>query len=276
MKFVLVSDVHVDMNRWDWSCLENLSSDVNTLVVAGDISNDIWEASRWLIHAKQRFANVVWVAGNHDFYNIGLHQTRLYDPEFDAKWPYPDDVPSILVHYRRWSDANGIHFLHRSKVEIDGVTFVGATGWHDYRGGEPYSTDDQIKVWYDILNDRMIKWQKGLIKPDHLKPFDAGVKDWEYIRDCVSSVEGPTVVVTHHVPHRRLLWQKPHDRVWTMLHGSFANTRMESIVDPKIRYWIYGHTHQRNMVDIGDTTYVCNARGYHGENKNWEPVVLEV
>lgn len=276
MKFVLVSDVHVDMNRWDWSCLEDIDSDVNTLVVAGDISNDVFETSQWLVFAKQRFSNVVWVPGNHDFYNIGFHQTRLHNPDFSTVWPYPGDVPSILVHYQRWSDANGIHFLHRNKVEIDGVTFIGATGWHDYQGGEPYSTEDQIKVWYNVLNDRMINWQQGLIKPDHLKPFDAGVRDWEYIKDQVSISNDPTVVITHHVPHRRLLWQKPNDRIWTLLHGSFANTKMESIVDPKIRYWIYGHTHQRNMVDIGQTTYVCNARGYQDENKNWEPVVLEV
>jgi predicted phosphodiesterase len=276
MKFALVSDIHVDLNRWDWECLENMDPDVNTLVVAGDISNDVREASRWLILAKQRFTNVVWVAGNHDFYNLGFHQTRVYDREFEEKWPYPHDMPEMLDHYQRWSDTNGITFLHRNKVVIDGVTFVGATGWHDYRAGDPYSTEDQIKVWYEVLNDRTIPWQRGLIQPDHLKPFDAGVRDWEYIRDQIPMIEGPVVAVTHHIPNRRFLWQRPHDRVWTLLHGSFANTRMESIVDPKIRYWIYGHTHQRDMASIGPTTYVCNAKGYRGENDNWTPIVLEV
>lgn len=276
MKFVLVSDLHVDMNPWNWDFLELCESDLNTIVVAGDISNDVWEVSRWLVEAKRRFENVIWVPGNHDFYNLGFHQTRLHDPEFSKKWPYPGDVPEILDHYTRWSHAHGIHFLHRDSIKIEDVTFIGATGWHDYRGGEPYSTEDQIKVWYDVLNDRMINWQRGLVKPDHLKPFDAGVKDWEYLRDSVSTARGTKVVITHHVPHRRFIWQKPHDRVWTMLHGSFVNTRMESIQDPEIRYWIYGHTHTRNMSDLGSTTYVCNARGYRGENNRWEPIILDV
>lgn len=276
MRFMLVSDVHVDLNQWDWSFFENADTDVNTLVVAGDISNDVFEVSRWLVEAKARFANVIWVAGNHDFYNLGFHQTRLHDPGFSAKWPYPRIVSEMVDHYKRWSDANGITFLHRDKVTIDGVTFIGATGWHDYRGGEPYSTEDQIAAWYEVLNDRMISWQHGLIRPDHLKPFDAGVKDWEYIRDQVASTTGPMVVITHHIPHRRFLWQRPHDRVWTLLHGSFVNTRMESISSPDIKYWIYGHTHKRDMSEMGQTTYVCNARGYRGENERWEPIVLEV
>ena len=271
-----MSDVHVDLSPWDWSCLDETPSDVNVAVVAGDISNDVWQTSRWLVDLKKRFNTVVWVAGNHDFYNIGFHQTRLYDPEWSKIWPYPSDVAEIYDHYRRWSDANGITFLHRRAEMINGVKFVGATGWHDFRGGEPYSTEDQIKVWYDILNDNTIRWQKGLLAPDHLKPMDAGLRDWEAITNLVLGSTDPVVVITHHIPHRRFLWQKPHDRVWTMLHGSFVNTRMESIVDPSIKYWIYGHTHQRGMMDIGSTTYVCNAKGYHGENPRWEPLILEV
>lgn len=276
MKFVLISDVHVDMNKWDWACLDTVGPDVNTLVVAGDVSNDVFQTSRWLVDAKHRFANVIWVAGNHDFYNIGFHQTRVHDPEWSKKWPYPQTVPEMIDHYRRWSDANGIIFLHRKSVVVDGVTFVGTTGWHDYKAGEPYTSEMQIKVWYDCLNDTCIKWQSGLVKPDHLQPYDAGVRDWETMRDLIGTATGPVVAITHHIPNRRFLWQRPHDRIWTMLHGSFANTRMESIVDPKIRYWIYGHTHQRGMNELNGTTYVCNAKGYQGENQSWEPIVLEV
>lgn len=276
MKFTLVSDVHVDLNPWKWECLDPFSYDTGVLVVAGDISNDVWEVSRWLKDARHRFEHVIWVPGNHDFYNIGLHQTRLYDPVLEDKWPYPRDMQGMLDHYARWCGEHGVIFMHRSRITLNGVTFVGATGWHDYRAGEPYATEDQIKVWYDCLNDTQIRWNKNAIRPDHLAPFDAGVRDWEHIRDSVSSATGPVVVITHHLPHRRLSWQRPHDRIWTMLHGSFVNTRMEFIQDPRIRYWIYGHTHQRNMLDINGMTYVCNAKGYRGENDNWSPIMLEV
>jgi predicted phosphodiesterase len=276
MKLVLISDVHVDLMPWSWTEMDVVPPDVKVAVVAGDISNDIWQTSRWMLELKERFDTVIWVAGNHDFYNHGFHRTRLHDPDLSKKWPYPSDVPEIYDHYQRWSDAHGIIFLHRRSVSINGVTFIGATGWHDYRGGEPYSTEDQIKMWYRGLSDSQIRWQKDLLQPDHLKPMDAGIRDHAAISRLVTESDGPAVVITHHIPHRRFLWQRLHDPLWTMLHGSFVNTMMEKIFDPKIKYWFYGHTHQRGMADIDQTTYVCNARGYHGENPGWEPLVLEV
>jgi predicted phosphodiesterase len=273
VKIVLISDIHMDMNKWEWNCLDNISSDINTVVVAGDINNNVMKTCQWLGELRQRFTTIIWVAGNHDNYNLGFHQTRLHDP----KWPYPSCVPEIYDHYNRWSIANDIHFLNRSSITIDDVTFLGATGWHDFRAGEPYTTDSQIKAWYDCLNDTTIKWNSHTIQPDHLEPMNAGIKDWEYISRTVSnSIDENLVVVTHHIPHRKLLWHRPQDMIWTKLQGSFANTRMEGISDPKVKYWMYGHTHQRGMTTIGPTTYVCNAKGYRGENPNWEPIVLEV
>lgn len=276
MKIALISDLHADLNPWNWECMDDVQRETNVLLIAGDLSNDVMEVSRLLVEARRRFEHVIWVPGNHDFYNTGFHRTQLVDHSFATQWPYPGHMAEMLDHYERWSEHHGITFLHRKSLVLGGITFVGATGWHDYRAGEPYGTEDQIKVWYDCLNDTQIKWRKELIRPDHLSPFDAGVQDWEYIRDSVARADGPVVVVTHHLPHRKLTWQRPHNRVWTMLHGSFVNTRMESIVDDRISYWIYGHTHQRNMVDIGGTTYVCNAKGYRSENDNWEPILLEV
>lgn len=276
MKFVLLSDIHADVNLWNWSMLDGIASDVNVAVVAGDIDNDVWATSRWLLELKQRFNTVIWVAGNHDFYNLGFHQTRLRgSDEWEAKWPYPKTVAEIYNHYRRWSEEHGIIFLNRSSVVIDGVRFAGATGWHDYIAGAPHSTEDQIQTWYKCINDTVIKWNNS-VSPDHLAPYEAGVKDANSLAHIVEHSVEPCVVITHHVPHRSLLWQRPENMIWTMLHGSFANTKLESIKDPKINYWIYGHTHQRNMKMIGDTVYVCNARGYKHENPNWEPIVLEL
>jgi Icc-related predicted phosphoesterase len=96
------------------------------------------------------------------------------------------------------------------------------------------------------------------------------------LQTLVKQAIGPTIVVTHHLPHRDLCWQKPHDIAWTALHGSFANTGLESITDPKIKMWIYGHTHQRGMTTINGQQYMCNARGYPGENPGWVPVVFDI
>jgi len=276
MKFAVISDVHVDINAWDWRCFDEIDGDVNTVIMAGDISNDVWEASRWLVELRKRFENVIWVAGNHDFYNIGFNQTRaIPDREWAEKWPNPMTMEQMIDHYERWSTEHGIHYLHRNSVDVNGVTFIGATGWHDFVAGEPYTEESQITVWYKILNDRMINWTGDRV-PNHLNPYDAGKEDVIALQQMVDRSTGPVVVITHHIPDRSLLWQKPHDAIWTTLHGSFANTAMEKIQDPKIKLWIYGHTHQRGMKTIGETTFICNAKGYPHENPNWSPIVIEI
>lgn len=277
MQFVLVSDIHIDLVKWRWDNIMPQCYGIDTIVIAGDISNDIWTTCNWLVEAKSRFSNVLWVAGNHDFYNQGHHRTRLVpDRKFAENWPNPRDVEEMLHHYEKWSTAHNIHFLNRKTVKIKDITFVGTTGWHDYLAGEPFSFDEQVKAWYNTLSDTTIRWQKDQTAANHLYPLTAANADAVWLNEAVSDVNCPMVVVTHHLPHRRLRWEMPHDVHWTQLHGSFVNTLCESINSQHIKMWCYGHTHQRKMIDINGITYVCNSRGYQHENPNWQPIILEV
>ena len=276
-KIAVISDVHIDLNVWKWECLASARLQTDVLCVAGDISNDIWETCHWLVKAKEMFPTVIWVAGNHDFYNIGFHQTRLRDPEHVKTWPYPSFVKEIVEHYRRWCNEYGIIFLHRSAVDIGGITFIGATGWHDYVAGEPYSTDDQIAAWYKMLGDTQVRWHERQLAPDHTAPVIAGHQDYLFLKNKVEQSSGPVVVITHHIPHRKYAHQKPDNLVWTLLHGSFVNTMLESVSNQNIRYWIFGHTHHQVLDNHNEyTTYVCNPKGYPGENPQWKPIILDL
>jgi predicted phosphodiesterase len=273
MKIVVISDVHIDNNPWDWNCLQMTDNDVDAIVVAGDISNNVRITSNWIMELRKRFTNVFWVAGNHDFYNSGFHQTRVVDV-FEKQWPYPSNVDEIYKHYYCWSVAHDIHFLHRSSYVLNGITFVGATGWHDFVAGQPFSKFEQIQSWIDYLNDS--KHTKWLTMNDYDSVMKAAIEDADAIRDIVKETDGPMVVVSHHLPRRNFAKSQPHDIIWTKLNGSFVNTLMEDIVSPNIKYWIYGHTHFRGIDNIDDIDYVCNARGYRRENPNWKPIILDV
>ena len=87
MKFALISDVHVDITAWDPDRLSKAAPNCNTIVVAGDISNDIWITCKWIANLKSSFANVIWVSGNHDFYNTGFHRTRIFNPDIEKQYP---------------------------------------------------------------------------------------------------------------------------------------------------------------------------------------------
>lgn len=274
MKFTLISDVHVDMHVWDWHLLQHCDPLI-PMVVSGDISNDVFETSSWIRGLRERFETVIWVAGNHDHYNLGFHRTRLYDPEFSTKWPYPRNVAEIYDHYARWSAAHDVHFLNRSAVVVDGVQFVGATGWHNFDGGSGLSFDDQVSAWQDSINDsRYINW--GSSELGDFKPvMQAALEDADYIREAVKANTLPKVVVTHHIPHRNFV-KVTHNITWNLLNGAFLNSELETCVDPSVKVWCFGHTHFRFDSVVNHVRYVNNARGYPRENESWSPVEIQI
>lgn len=272
MKFVLISDVHVDANRWMWNYLDPFLNYTDTLVVAGDISNEAFVTASWLKNAKNLFANVLWVPGNHDFYNT--HQTMVISPTMRENYGFPVTISEKLAFYERFSSDHDIHFLNHKTVIVHDVPFIGATGWHDFVAGEQYSYEEQTKVWYDS-NERCIRWENSYT-PNHKYPENQAHFDYEFIKLALEKTEEKAVVVTHHVPHRKLKYDRQHDIIWTKSHGYFVNTLMEKIDPSKIKIWCFGHTHERKMVDVNGVTYACNPKGYIGENPGWTPVLIDL
>lgn len=278
MKIAVISDLHIDHNPLDWSLFDTIQEQTNTIVVAGDISNDVDQTCRWLVNLRERFEKVIWIAGNHDFYNTGFHKTKIIpNIEYSNKWPTPYTVAEIYDHYSRWSTEHDIMFLSRNSVQIDDVLFAGVTGWHDFQAGEPFAQKEQIDHWYRYLNDsRYVKWDKFAV--DHNHVITAANLDTEFLKNTVSNNTSVSkmVIISHHLPKREFAVAKPHDFIWTKLNGSFVNTAFEQISSENLKYWIYGHTHFRSMKTLGPTTFVCNPRGYLHENPQWEPILLEI
>jgi predicted phosphodiesterase len=270
MYFTLISDIHIDINPWDWSLLQHC--DVTApMVVAGDISNDVWATCAWIKQLRDRFHKVIWVMGNHDAYNLGFHKTRLVVPG----WHMPRSVSEIYDHYARWSDTHDIHFLNRSKVVIDHVEFLGITGWHTFDAWPQIQEEYQVTAWQDHMMDaRHIRWGSD---PDGawMQVKQAACADAAWLQHEITLNHSPKVIISHHVPHARFLkWTA--DPVWNMLNGSFLNSQLTSCVTPDVKVWCYGHTHFRNDALVSDVRYVNNARGYPHENGSWQPVEIEV
>lgn len=272
MRFTLISDVHVDSNLWDWSMLQYCDPTI-PMVVVGDISNDVFETSHWIKRLRSMFPKVIWVAGNHCFYNLGFHQTRVYNREWEAQWPYPRNVAEIYDHYARWSVAHDVHFLHRASVVVDGVQFVGVTGWHNFDADPQFRFEDQVQAWQDHMMDaQYINWSTT---PAWKGVMEAAQADAAYVKQAIDQNELPKVIISHHIPHRDLV-KVTTNHTWNLLNGSFLNTDLESCVNHSVKTWCFGHTHFRFDQDIQGVRYVNNARGYPRENPSWQPVEIEV
>ncbi|SEF35494.1 hypothetical protein ABL840_37005 [Variovorax sp. NFACC27] len=94
-----------------------------------------------------------------------------------------------------------------------------------------------------------------------------------WLRDrLVEPFAGPTVVVTHHAPHRGSLSQRYADD-WAS--GAFVNELPDTFFDVPV-LWIHGHTHQQFDYRVRTCRVVCNPRGYVNwsgriENKAFNP-----
>ena len=77
--------------------------------------------------------------------------------------------------------------------------------------------------------------------------------------------EGPTIVVTHHLPHP--LCVDPQFKIHALNPGYMTNLDMY-IEEYDITVWCHGHTHSNVDFEIHDTRILCNPRGYVGEELN--------
>ena len=108
MEIQILSDVHLDFYRdYGESLINNIPVAAETLVLAGDVaeSDDLIKALE-LVCAKWK--NVIFVAGNHDFYGKSL---------------------MIGAKMIKENKPTNCEFLHNQRKVIDGVGFFGGTMW---------------------------------------------------------------------------------------------------------------------------------------------------
>ena len=252
MKVLVFSDLHLEFAPFEPA--PDLEFDV--VILAGDIHSPAKRAVQW---AADRFRGkpVVYLLGNHEYYDGRLDTT--------------------LSEARREAEGTNVHLLDGDEVVIGGVRFLGATLWTDFKlaietpEGLVSDSDRAMKMATNLLNDYTLirapdelaephtwrhKQGRKLQAPDTFRIHQAQ-RVW--LRERLSEpFAGPTVVVTHHAPHRGSLAQRYADD-WTS--GAFITELPETFFDVPV-LWIHGHTHQRFDYQVRSCRVVCNPRGY--------------
>ena len=286
MKIKLVSDLHLEFS----DILISNDQDYDVLILAGDImiATDLHDhpapnntadqaaiangtglgrrqltAQRFRDFLKRcsfQFPHVIYVAGNHEFYN--------------GKW-----TQSLTTLSNECAKYPNVYFLEAGSKKINDVTFIGGTLWTDMNKGDPLT----LHAVRDMMNDfRVIK--KDLEGYTNLKPADTVIRHKHmlgYIKQVVAEKQDEKfVVVGHHSPS----FMSVHAgyKSETLMNGAYHSDLSEFILDrPQIKLWVHGHTHHPFDYMIGETRVVCNPRGYesdgYSEDSGWNPnILLEV
>lgn len=120
MRIQLVSDLHLEF-RPDEDVLERLThpdAAEMTLVVAGDlapVATNNKEAEAFLRAAAARYRHVVYVLGNHEYYDA-------------PSWDFVQSWAHALRVFRAGNP--NLHVLMNSEARLDGLTFYGGTMWY--------------------------------------------------------------------------------------------------------------------------------------------------
>jgi len=272
MKVLILSDLHLEFAPFE--PVPNLEFDV--VVLAGDIHSPAKRAVQW---AADRFRGkpVIYLLGNHEYFDSRLDTT--------------------LAEARRDAEDSNVHLLDGDELVVDGVRFLGATLWTDFAlaietpEGPVSDVRRAMKMATNLLNDyALIRTVDESAEPDtwrdkqgrKLQAADTlqihqAQRAW--LRDRLSEpFAGPTVVVTHHAPHRGSLAQRYADD-WAS--GAFVTELPETFFDVPV-LWVHGHTHQSFDYRVRSCRVVCNPRGYVNwsgriENKAFDPgLVIDV
>lgn len=288
MKITVVSDLHLEFSD---VVLENTQG-ADVLILSGDITiaEDLHDHERGFEEAptfgiqglgsrqelalrtrnfwgrcSEQFKNVIYVAGNHEFYHGRWHDS--------------------LKHLQNEVDFySNIHFLENSRVKIGDVTFVGGTLWTNMNKGDPLT----LHAVQDMMNDfRLIRDDsRGFSKLKAISTVERHRRTVEYIQQVALNVrerQDPAeriVVVGHHTPSFKSC--NPRYSNDYLMNGAYHSDLSDFILDhPEIVLWTHGHTHECFDYTIGNCRIVCNPRGYeteaHSDYTGWDPhMVVEV
>jgi predicted phosphodiesterase len=256
MRALILSDLHLEFGT-SLTLPPGLEYDV--VMLAGDISSPGHKAVEWA-KRESTFAGkpVVYVAGNHEFYNA---------PEFDHE----------MAEMSRAAEGSSVHLLNRSSVVIGGVRFLGCMLWTDFqlpvRVGDKLDTDVglALKVANQALNDfRLIKTvdyredKRRLTAEDTLAMHRVD-RDWLQ-RALEEPFDGPTVVVTHHAPSSGSVAARYAGGALT---PAFASELPPAFFDVPV-LWVHGHTHTTADYGLGSCRVVSNPRGYRMKDSSFE------
>lgn len=263
MRALVLSDLHLEFRSFD--LVHNgrrVDDGADAVILAGDIE-DSHDAIIW---ARKTFENkeVVYVAGNHEFYH---HH-------------YEDHLGTL----RSVAEWQGVHFLERDMVTIQGITFLGTTLWTDFKlfGDDEDSVDLARAIAQREMNDfRTISTNLPLV--DDQEPSDRSRmftpqdtinlhnESVAWLREELASADpAKTIVVTHHGPHLNSVHPKYRDNLLT---PAFASN-LEHLMG-RSRYWIHGHMHDGQRYVVNDTEVVLNPRGYPMHRGGFENEIFD-
>jgi predicted phosphodiesterase len=268
MRIFALSDIHVDfeLNMHWLGKLSSCDYINDTLILAGDVCDEIDRLQKALSILRAKFANIFFVPGNHDLWlrrkecNDSIEKFRLILElcrEIDIK-----TVPEKITE----SNSN------------NGVWIIPLFSWYmkpeDGRGSlfiQKPGEDPSLPMWSD---NHYIKWP---VLNDYKTIADYFLKmNEKYIH---KKYDLPVITFSHFLPREEMMFSEDRKKDLVRLakfdrNPSFNFSRVAgcSKIDEQIRQLgstihIYGHQHRNKDRLIDNVRYISHCLGYPHERQ---------
>ncbi len=232
MRILVLSDLHLEVHPF-----VPAEARADLVILAGDIHNGI-AGVEW---AMRTFSvPVLYVAGNHEYYDGEFHSVRTAMASAAAGSP--------------------VRLLDCGEHRVGGVRFLGCTLWTDYSlAPEPERRAVIEEARLKNPDYTAIHHGERRLAPEDSIAMCRRHRDW-LERKLAEPFPGSTAVVTHFAPHPR--------SIAAAYAGHPANPGFVVDLDAimgRAALWIHGHTHTVFDYRVRGTRVLCNPRGYPGE-----------
>ena len=199
-------------------------------ILAGDIGDPYSPNYLQLMrYMEASFKRTFVIAGNHEYYNNGtsVAATTAY----------------LVVLFEQFTN---VRFLNNAAEVYEGFCFVGTTLW-SHIADPRYCINDVRQIQgldvaaYNQLNATCV----------------------EFLR---SVAHERVVVITHHLPSRRLIDSQYLEGRFAPYNQWFYCDLDEFIMAGRVAAWFYGHTHTATTAVLDGVPFFCNPIGYPREN----------
>lgn len=224
----IVSDIHTEFESY------LVRPEAEVLIIAGDLAVGAENVIEWLDTHKDKFKHIIYITGNHEYYNQDMCNTDKLITD------YANSMPNV-------------HFLNNSECEIDGKLFYGGTMW-------THVNPVEASVIEFGMNDfQLIKTGKS-----NLTTTVANAIHREFIKGLEETES--RIIISHHMPSKQLISPLYEN---SPLNSAFA-TNLDGYI-ASVDTWIFGHTHDVIDTTLYGCRCVCNPKGYPSERWRKEP-----
>ena len=271
MKIDILSDLHIDFYFKKKPTVESVRklygnilggntghSDIgDVLIVAGDLGHYNKQNIQVLKLIKEVFEykHIICVLGNHDYYLVSYAERENY---FHRSTFRAQRMREII------NCEEGMHALDGNIIEIDGVKIGGCDGWYDgaYIKRHFWKKDEAYMHGYVSL-----LWRRTMADADYIFDMDWQAYALEEKKKLHRIYQNVDVMITHINPSI----EKEHtDKKYRDLDttGYFTFDGEEFLKNGSMKYWIFGHTHDRTVYEKYGVKCLCNPMGYPNESMN--------